>query len=68
MTNQNNDAKKAMDSWMQPLVVTSDGKTFYANRNHPYWNDKSWSDDYGRNGNPYLPLNSKGNMQKGYVG
>jgi len=60
MTNQNNDAKKAMDNWMEPIVTTSDGKTFFANRNHPYWNDKS--------GNPYIQLDSNGNMQKGYVG
>lgn len=32
----------------------------YPNMNHPKWKNQ--------NGNPYIPLDYNGNMQKGYVG
>lgn len=37
-----------------------DGKYRYANMDHPRFK--------GKPGNPYIPLDANGNLQKGYVG
>lgn len=52
--------KKKADSLNNTIVISDGRGNYYANREHPYWS--------GKQGNPYIPLDINGNLQKGYVG
>lgn len=54
------EVKKEIQNYQEPLIVRDHFGNLYANTDHPYWKDKP--------GNPYLPLDASGNMQRGYVG